>query len=212
MCHEIPHTLGGLRAVASTRAQGSSWSAGWVLSLSVLVLIACGEPTFPVVAGAPIVSTSPENAESVPEVRCAPCLKDVVAGPDDAPNCRIIAADVQMIVRLYETSGIASEARVCELLSDVILFVRPEKDGWEASPGWLAGGAYLDRQIIIVKNMVGFGHESLHAFEDLTGQMDSRDPHRGWDTKRGYATFLDSAARMACSQIESDNVAKPWCQ
>jgi hypothetical protein len=174
----------------------------------MLVLAACGDRALQVIAGDRVGAAAREPTR---EAGCAPCLKDVLAGSGDAPNCRMISADMQMVVRLYETSGIASEARACELLSNVALFVRPEKDGWESSPGRLSGGAYAERQITIVKNMVGLGHESLHAFEDLMGQMDPRDPHRGWDTKSGYATFLDSAARNACSQIESDNSGKAWC-
>src|SRR5918996_145288 len=186
------------------------------LGVAVAVLVAgCGEPALPVVAGGErVASPAPERApapETAPEVECAPCLEDVLSGGGDAPNCRLVTKNMELIVRLYATSGIATEARACELLSKVTLFVRPENDGWEASPGRQAGGAYDDRQITIVRNMVGLGHESLHAFEDLTGVMDPRDPHRGWDTQAGYATFLTSSARMACSLIESYNADKPWC-
>jgi hypothetical protein len=60
--------------------------------------------------------------------------------------------------------------------------------------------------------MVGLGHESLHAFEDLTGVMDPRDPHRGWEIKPGYTTFLDTVPRLVCSQVEIDNAGKTWCR
>ena len=185
--------------VQPVRALGRS-----ALGVAAFLLAACGEPALPVTAGERVASAARE-------MPCAPCLGDVLSGGGDAPNCRIVTRNMELIVRLYATSGIATEARACELLSKVTLFVRPEKDGWEASPGRQAGGSYDAGQITLVRNMVGLGHESLHAFEDLTGAMDPRDPHRGWDTKPGYATFLSSAARMACSLIESDNARKPWC-
>lgn len=190
--------------VQQSRALGRS-----ALGVAALILVACGDPALPVIAGERAASAAPEPAPAMP---CAPCLKDVLNGGGDPPNCRLVTRDMELIVRQYATSGIASEARACELLSQVTLFVRPERDGWEASPGRQAGGAYDARQITIVRNMVGLGHESLHAFEDLIGVMDPRDPHRGWDTNPGYSAFLTSTARMACSLIESDNAGKSWCE
>jgi hypothetical protein len=182
-----------------------------IVLAAVLTLIACGDPHFPVAPGK--ADIPPDLTKAEPSTLCnIRCLRGVLAGPGDVPNCRIVTGNMEMIVKLYGSTGISTEARACELLSEVTLFVRPEKDGWEAAPGRWAGGTYDARQITMVQNMVGLGHETLHAFEDLTGVMDPWDPHRGWEIKPGYTTFLDTAPRLVCSQVEIDNAGKPWCR